>query len=117
MWGCGRTLRPSRARNSAGPMWSRKTKGPTRRRLILGRARRTEKPPRSLLEGSIITSAVADGRPAAGGRAARKLMRAPIVESGGAARGEARWGYYRLPPDAALRGEAIHGAEPVGAAM
>jgi hypothetical protein len=42
--------------NSAGPIWSKKIKGPTIWRLGLGSARRTSKPPRSRARGTITVS-------------------------------------------------------------
>ena len=44
--GCGRTSRPCPRGNTAGPIWSKKTNGPTMRRRAEGSARRTSKPPR-----------------------------------------------------------------------
>ncbi len=48
MWGWGRTSasRGMFGSNSAGPMWSKKTKGPTIRRAANGSTRPTSKPPR-----------------------------------------------------------------------
>src|SRR6185437_16959204 len=41
---------------SAGPIWSRKTKGPTMRRSAAGRTRATVNPPRSRGRGAMIAS-------------------------------------------------------------
>src|SRR5450432_3252434 len=47
MWGCGRTSMPWPGGRVNGPKWSKKMKGPTMRRSVDGKARRTEKLPRS----------------------------------------------------------------------
>src|SRR5690606_3549705 len=54
MCGCGRTSMPRPGSNSAGPMWSTNTNGPTLRASRLGTARRTWKPPRSWLRGAMV---------------------------------------------------------------
>src|SRR4029434_3378084 len=56
IWGWGRTSMPWPGLKTAGPMWSKKMKGPTRRRLEEGSRRRTEKPPRSRGLASITSS-------------------------------------------------------------
>ena len=43
---------------STGPMWSKKAKGPTMRRLAKGRTRPTSKPPRSLRRWSMTSSII-----------------------------------------------------------
>src|SRR5215470_16371902 len=76
IWGCGRTSMPWPARNSAGPKWSKKMKGPTMRRLTWGSARRTAKWPTSTLRGTITRSMASAARasPGAGSLAGKKLM-------------------------------------------
>src|SRR4051794_30429982 len=56
MCGCGRTSMPWPSRNSAGPIWSQKMKGPTIWRCGDGRARRTSNPPRSRARGTTTVS-------------------------------------------------------------
>src|SRR5258706_8992853 len=57
MCGCGRTSTPLPGANVTGPIWSRKTKGPTMRRCTEGSARRTSKrSPRSWVRGTTTTS-------------------------------------------------------------
>src|SRR6266478_9562313 len=57
MWGWGRTSSPCPERNTAGPIWSKKMKGPTIRRRIDGKARRTSNPsPRSRVRGRMTVS-------------------------------------------------------------
>ncbi len=60
---CGNTDMPMRTHlyslaglKSAGPIWSKKTNGPTIRRSGAGSARATENSPRSLSEGRTIRS-------------------------------------------------------------
>ena len=74
--GCGRTSMPCPVLNSAGPKWSKKMKGPTMRRLLWGRARRTEKPPRSTLRGTMVNSMAsqAAASPGFGSLSGLKLM-------------------------------------------
>src|SRR3954453_23087625 len=62
MCGCGRTSMPCPSRNSAGPIWSQKMKGPTICRRAEGRARRTSKPPRSRARGTITVSIASQAR-------------------------------------------------------
>src|SRR5258706_1504600 len=57
MCGCGRTSSPLPGSSATGPIWSKKTKGPTLRRSLAGRARRTMKPsPRSRTIGTCTAS-------------------------------------------------------------
>src|SRR5580700_5676340 len=74
--GCGRTSMPWPVRNSTGPKWSKKMKGPTMRRLTWGSARRTVKPPRSTLRGTITRSMAspAAASPGAGSGTGEKLI-------------------------------------------
>src|SRR5690606_36217934 len=59
MCGCGRTSKQTPGPSSAGPIWSKKMKGPTRRRSREGNTRRTSKPPRSRGRASIRSSMAA----------------------------------------------------------
>src|SRR5262245_53850810 len=59
MCGCGRTSMPWPAGKAAGPMWSRKMKGPTVRWGKPGRTRRTSRPPMSRLWGLSSVKALA----------------------------------------------------------
>src|SRR3954447_23367098 len=53
MCGCGRTSRPFPGSSATGPIWSKKTYGPTVRFFAAGSARRTWKPsPRSRMRGT-----------------------------------------------------------------
>src|ERR1700759_3546921 len=61
MCGWGRTSTPAPGGKRTGPMWSKKTNGPTMRRAIDGSVRRTEKPPRSRSCAWTTTSIDADG--------------------------------------------------------
>src|SRR5262245_54065170 len=67
---------PSPSRNSAGPIWSKKMKGPTICRSGEGRARRTEKPPRSRVRGTITVSIRSQARrsPASGSSQGCQLL-------------------------------------------
>src|SRR3954451_377887 len=53
---------PCPSRNSAGPIWSQKMKGPTICRRADGRARRTSNPPRSRARGTITISIASQAR-------------------------------------------------------
>src|SRR5690606_27535069 len=62
MCGWGLTSSPPPRGNSPGPIWSRKTNGPTIRRRAAGRVRCIWKPsPRSLLRGTISVSRFSSG--------------------------------------------------------
>src|SRR5918994_504845 len=63
MCGCGRTSMPEPGASSAGPIWSKKTKGPMLRRSGEGSTRRTSNPPMSRGRGTMTVSRV----PQAGG--------------------------------------------------
>src|SRR5262252_5843005 len=67
---------PWPARNSAGPKWAKKVKGPTMRHFTWGRARRTAKWPTSTLRGTITRSmaSAAGASPGAGSLPGKKLM-------------------------------------------
>src|SRR5215207_9820641 len=67
---------PCPSRNSAGPIWSQKMKGPTICRRAEGRARRTSKPPRSRARGMITISIAsqASRSPGLGSGAGCQLM-------------------------------------------
>jgi hypothetical protein len=54
--GCSRTSSPLPVRNSPGPIWSKKMKGPKICRCVAGKARRTSKPPISWAGGRITLS-------------------------------------------------------------
>ena len=55
-WGRTSVLRGTPAGICAGPMWSKKTKGPTLRRRMKGKSRPTSNPPKSLRRASISSS-------------------------------------------------------------
>ena len=57
----GRKSSPPPARNSPGPTWSKKMKGPTICRSCAGRARRTSKPPKSWARGKSTISTPSGG--------------------------------------------------------
>lgn len=52
----GRTSIPCPSSKFAGPIWSRNIKGPTIWRVVWGRMRLTQNPPRSLGRGVMIAS-------------------------------------------------------------
>src|SRR5262245_18566744 len=64
--GCGRTLMPPPIRNSAGPIWSKKMKGPTICVWAAGSARRTSKPPRSRARVTMTCSIASQDRASPG---------------------------------------------------
>src|SRR5262245_8673142 len=79
MCGCGSTSRPPAAANEIGPMWSKKTKGPTPRPPRIGSTRRTVIPPTSRARESTISfTAEADAaREDFGSTEGRTLIRPP----------------------------------------
>ena len=66
----------SPSRNSAGPIWSKKMKGPTICRCVDGSARRTSKLPRSRARGTITVSIASQASlsPGLGSSAGFQLM-------------------------------------------
>ena len=70
-------VQPRPARNSPGPIWSKKMKGPTICRSFAGRARRTSKPPTSCARGRITSSTPLGAAGQSGSASGSQLMVAP----------------------------------------